>query len=425
MPGHKGMGTLGVEALDITEISGADSLFAPDGIILESERNASTVFGCPTYYSTEGSSLCIRAMVYLTAMHAKERGTRPLLWAARNAHKTFLSAISLLDVDVEWQDDAPTLSYLSSTVDATLLDERLACAPQKPTALYLTSPDYLGGMTDVRAVADVCHRHGVLLLVDNAHGAYLRFSTPSRHPIDLGADLVCDSAHKTLPVLTGGAYLHVGHGLAEHFPTYIVKNALALFASTSPSYLILQSLDAVNPQLATTFSASLADILPAIKALRETLTENGWETFGEEPMKLTLMPKSYGYRGDEVAERLQARGIECEFCDPDHIVFMLTPQIGTVGLKALQSALLALPRRDTLTELPPVRSPKKRCLSPREAILSPCERLPVCQCKGRVLAAASVSCPPAVPIVLSGEEIDEDALSAFAYYGITHCDVVK
>ena len=425
MPGHKGVGTLGVEARDITEIQGADSLFDADGIILESERNASTVFGCPTYYSTEGSSLCIRAMLYLARLDAKQHGKDPLILAGRNAHKTFLSAVALLDVAVEWIDSTTESSYLSCKLTPKQLETRLACANQRPTALYLTSPDYLGNVADLSAISAICRRYGVLLLVDNAHGAYLKFLSPSHHPIDLGADLVCDSAHKTLPVLTGGAYLHVGNSVADRFSVHAVKNAMSLFASTSPSYLILQSLDAANPMLADSFGTQLVKTTPYITAVRKELTAGGWSVCGDEPMKLTLLTKPYGYRGDTVAAHLRTNGIECEFCDPDHIVFMFTPQIGAKGIRALRDTLLALSQRHAITELPPARTPKRRRISPREALLSPFERLPIGDCVGRVLASTGVSCPPAVPIVLPGEEIDEDALLAFAYYGITHCDVVK
>ena len=107
MPGHKGRGPLGVEALDITEIPGADSLYEASGVIRESEENASHLFGCPTLYSTEGSSLCIRAMLYLTLLHAKAQGRKPRIVAGRNAHKTFLSAAALLDLDVVWLNTAP------------------------------------------------------------------------------------------------------------------------------------------------------------------------------------------------------------------------------------------------------------------------------------------------------------------------------
>ena len=101
MPGHKGVGDL-CEALDITEFDGADSLFEADGIILESEKNASLLFGANTFYSTEGSSLCIRAIVYMLSLYAKELGKKPLILAGRNAHKAFISALSLTDADACW-----------------------------------------------------------------------------------------------------------------------------------------------------------------------------------------------------------------------------------------------------------------------------------------------------------------------------------
>ena len=110
-----------------------------------------------------------------------------------------------------------------------------ACDPL-PDAVYVTSPDYLGHVLDVEGLARACHARGVALLVDAAHGAYLHFLSPSRHPMDLGADLCCASAHKTLPAVTGAAYLHVRDArLAER-----ARDALSLFGSTSPSWLILQ-----------------------------------------------------------------------------------------------------------------------------------------------------------------------------------------
>ena len=276
MPGHKGVDVLGCEARDITEVCGADSLYEADGIICESECNASELFGCPTYYSTEGSSLCIRAMLYLACLQAKSRGVeRPLIVAGRNAHKTFLSAAALLDFDVEWLYPDETYSYLACNVTIEAV-ERMLTAERRPDAVYLTSPDYLGNMADIENIAALCHRYGVLLIVDNAHGAYLKFLPESRHPIDLGADLVCDSAHKTLPVLTGGAYLHVSPRVSERFPTDTVKDALALFGSTSPSYLILQSLDKVNSLLSdAAYIERLTCLSSHVEACREQLILRG------------------------------------------------------------------------------------------------------------------------------------------------------
>ena len=116
MPGHKGIGTLGFEHLDITEIEGADSLYEANGIIKESEDNASRLFGCDTYYSTEGSSLCIRAMMYLITLYAKERKIKPFVLAGRNSHKTFLTACAMLDVDVSWLYPDENTSYLSCSI---------------------------------------------------------------------------------------------------------------------------------------------------------------------------------------------------------------------------------------------------------------------------------------------------------------------
>ena len=423
MPGHKGRGPLGVEALDITEIPGADSLYEASGVIRESEENASRLFGCPTLYSTEGSSLCIRAMLYLALMHAKERGRKPRIVAGRNAHKTFLSAAALLDLDVIWLNPGPGDSYLSCSVSADALDAVLD-GMNAPAAVYLTSPDYLGNTVDIAAIAEVCHRRDVLLLVDNAHGAYLRFLPDSRHPIDLGADLCCDSAHKTLPVLTGGAYLHLSPA-APQLCHAQARTALALFGSTSPSYLILQSLDAVNLALGSGYRENLARFAAEVEALKARLIEKGWLLQGDEPLKLTLRAKPRGCTGVELAQALEAENIVCEFADPDFLVLMLTPEIGSDGLDRLEAALDALPLRPAIQDEPPVFQSAARALSIREAALSPCETLPVERCLGRVLAAATVGCPPAVPILVCGERIDEHALACFRYYGIETCTVVR
>ena len=442
MPGHKGGSLLGFEAYDITEVAGADSLYEADGIIRESEANASLLFGCPTYYSTEGSSQCIRAMLYLVAMHARAGGqTRPLILAGRNAHKTLLSAVALLDLDVEWLYPENSGGYLSCPISPEGLNQeivRLSRAGTRPAAVYLTSPDYLGNVADIRALSAVCREQGVLLLVDNAHGAYLRFLSPSRHPMDLGADLCCDSAHKTLPVLTGGAYLHVGAHVAALFREQ-AKQALSLFGSTSPSYLILQSLDMANAVMADNeFMPALQAAAQRVEACRRALAAHGWsarhgdESLSEplneplnEPLKLTVFPRSYGYTGDEVADYLRGHGIECEFADPDHMVFMITPAITENDLAKVTEALLALPRREATMATPPRMVRPRRIMTVREALLSPAEACPVRDCVGRVLAAATVGCPPAVPIVACGEVIDEGCIACFDYYGIETCMVVR
>lgn len=409
MPGHKGVGPLGVERLDITEISGADSLYEAEGIIAESERNASALFGCPTFYSTEGSSQCIRAMLHLATCGKKGR-----IAAARNVHKTFLSAAALLGIDIDWLYCQNDHSYLSCLIDSNTLESYLGNCRDLPDAVYVTSPDYLGNMLDIGALSQICHRYGVLLLVDNAHGAYLRFLPESLHPMDLGADICCDSAHKTLPVLTGGAYLHIRDKKFYE----LAKNALALFGSTSPSYLILQSLDWANIYLSQDFSDQLEIFVQDMAQCKSRLKEMGYQLVGNEPMKLTLAPKNYGYRGFELAQILRNEGIECEFSDPDFIVFMPAVSNGNHCLDSLENILSRLERKEPVCEHPPVLSVSASQISVRQALLAPAKQISVENALGYVLATPSVGCPPAIPIAICGERICQEHIDAFTYYGI-------
>jgi len=417
MPGHKGEPLTGFERLDLTEIDGADSLYEAEGIIAESEKNAGELFGADTFFSTEGSSLSIRAMLYLLMLHT---GGRMRILAGRNAHKTFLSAAALLDLDVDWLYGGE--SYLACAIDAESLERTLAAVHYD--AVYITAPDYLGNTADIAAIADACHRHGARLLVDNAHGAYLNFLPESRHPMALGADICCDSAHKTLPALTGAAYLHLSRRLPASFREN-AKRAMALFGSTSPSYLILQSLDAVNAYLADGYSERLAEFAARMEQTRDFLRGRGFSLVGDEPLKLTVKTKSYGYTGTELAEILRSNAIECEFADPDHLVLMATPETGHAGLSRLETALSAVERRAEIADAPPKLSQPARVMSIREAMLSPAEIVPARESAGRILAAATVGCPPAVPIVVSGERIGTDAVECFGYFGIDSCVVIK
>lgn len=424
MPGHKGRNVLGLEQADITEIPGADVLYHPTGIILESERNAAALFGTGrTVYSTEGSSLPIRAMVYLTALYAASLGKRPLIAAGRNAHKVFITAAALLDVDVAWLYPENGGNLLSCEITPEGLDGYLKNTRELPAAVYITSPDYLGNMADVGGLSKVCRKFGCLLLVDNAHGAYLNFLPESRHPMALGADLCCDSAHKTLPVLTGGAYLHISGSAPELF-SLAADQAMALFASTSPSYLILQSLDKANEALFSSWVEALHRAAGEWEKVKARLRIFGYSLAGQEPLKLTILPKDYGYTGDELSRILEEKNVFCEFSDPDHLVLMLPVEYDPELPDRLTEAFLKIPRREAISIPAPALHRAETVLRPHDALFLPSRMVPAAEAAGRIMADPTVSCPPAIPVVCSGERIEEWAVETMEYYGITQVRVV-
>lgn len=429
MPGHKGKGFLGCEYLDITEVNGADSLYEADGIIAESEANVTEIFGTGrTVYSTEGSSQCIRAMLYLAVLNWKKTampGQRPVIVAARNVHKAFVYAAALLDFDVQWlwpEGDMNSLCSCQASgemVKETLMN--LGVQGIIPAAVYLTSPDYLGQRQDIKEIAEVCHEYGTLLTVDNAHGAYLHFTKEAMHPIDLGADMCSDSAHKTLPVLTGGAYLQISKNVSEDIKKS-AKSAMALFGSTSPSYLTMISLDKCNEYLAGSYREELKGMAEKIEALKDELQNNGWNVTLGEPLKMTVqMPE--GLSGSDYARYLRECQVECEYADPDFIVFMFTTNNTKEDLQRIEDAfgenIYTYVNKDKLR---PAKCEK--IISIREAVFAQHEEMAVEDAVGRICASPAVSCPPAIPIVVSGEKIDENAINLFKYYGISNVDVV-
>lgn len=428
MPGHKGVSFLGCEKMDITEISGADELYDAEGIIAESEENATRLFGFgKTLYSTEGSSQCIRTMLFLALQQAERRAERPVVLAARNAHKAFLYSCALLDLDVEWlmPEEGERSSLCTCPITAAQVAKRLAELERKSFAVYITAPDYLGYRPDIKALAAVCKEASIPLLVDNAHGAYLKFLQPSLHPIDLGAAMSCDSAHKTLPVLTGGAYLQLSEEWAEKIGGQ-AKKAMELFGSTSPSYLILQSLDKCNEYLAEGYPEKLNQTIERVNRLKDVLRKQGWEIMDGDPLKLTIFTGKMGYTGEEAAEALRKNGVECEFADLDGVVLMATPENREGDFAKVASALGSLPPKKEKPGIiqMPLTLPKQK-MTIREAIFSQWEEVDCEDAVGRICASPCVSCPPAIPIAASGEEITEEMAALFRAYGVEKIKVVK
>lgn len=422
MPGHKGIGELGCEQYDITEISGADVLYSADGIINESENNLTALYGTEhSFYSTQGSTLAICAMLFLATKGSK----RPRILAARNVHTAFVKAAALLDLEVEWLYPERQEHLCACEISAKQLESTLSNMSELPCAVYVTSPDYLGNMLDISSLSAVCREYGQPLLVDNAHGAYLKFLEKDLHPITLGAAMCADSAHKTLPVLTGGAYLHI----SKDFPGYATnaRKALSLFASTSPSYLTLSSLDLCNRELAEGFVDNLTKICAAVEALKFEIKDNGFCIEDSEPLKIVINAKKSGTTTEKIAKALRSSNIEPEFVDNEYVVLMPSAE---TKQDDLEKTLNALKKVDTSSKNNFENAnlfPKthEKVMSIREAIFAESKRVKTDEAEGKICAAPTVSCPPAVPIVVSGERITKADIELFKFYGVNDIDVVK
>ena len=420
MPGHKGRGPLGCEPWDITEIAGADALYEASGILAESEANSAALFGSRrTLYSTEGSSQCIRAMVHL-AVTCRGAGREPLLLAARNVHKAFVQAAALTDAEVRWLwPEGGTESLMSCGITPAVLDLALAEHPGC-CGVYVTSPDYLGQRQDIRGLAAVCRGREVPLLVDNAHGAYLHFLPEPCHPLDLGAAMCCDSAHKTFPVLTGGAYLHIAEGASEEIAAQ-AKSAMALYGSTSPSYLTLASLDACNAMLAGDYRERLALAQGQLARVRDILRAAGWDAAESDPLRITI-------RGDsaEAVARLRASGAEPEYAGADALVLLFAPEQLPEAGERVTYILGRNPRRGAgEPAFPGYGAAPEQAMRIREAVFAPQEFVPAAVSRGRIAAAPTCSCPPAVPVVMPGERITEEMARLLEFYGYEQVCVVK
>lgn len=421
MPGHKGRaGAVPLSALyplDITEIKGADSLFESEGMIAESERNTAALYGSKaSVYSAGGSTLCIQAMLALM----KQENRRII--AVRNVHRAFLNAAALLGLDVEWLYPDYSGGILSGEIDPGKA-ERLLAASSAPACLYVTSPDYTGKMADIRVLSELCRRYGARLLVDNAHGAHLAFFEENLHPIALGADLCCDSAHKMLPALTGAAVLHTSR---EEYASGL-KQAMSLFGSTSPSYLIMASLDLCNRYISEEIRRDIAENLPRLAEIRRRFSDRLIFVEGD-PFHITIMAEESGYSGNELAELLRTDGVECEYADEQLLILLMSPlcrmEDFTRLSAKLKGALEKASRRTERSSLPAL-VPAKRVMSIREAAFAPAEELPVDSAVGRICASVKVPCPPAIPIAVSGELITKEHSELFKAYGISRVLVVR
>ncbi|MBR4934798.1 MAG: amino acid decarboxylase, partial [Anaerotignum sp.] len=203
------------------------------------------------------------------------------------------------------------------------------------------------------------------------------------------------------------------------------KKAMEIFGSTSPSYLIMQSLDKCNEYLADEYPEKLQAAVEKVSAVKAFLQKQGWKVMDGDPLKLTVFTGKMGYTGQEVAELLRENGVECEFADLDAVVLMATPENSDRDFEKVLSVFTSLPAKE---EIKPMQMPlflPKQKMKIRDAMFSVWEEVDCQDAVGRICASPCVSCPPAIPIAASGEEITAAMVELFLAYGIETIQVVK
>ena len=372
MPGHKGKapdflpeGFKETYRYDITEITGADDLYAPSGIIKESEENASEIFGAKTFYSPEGSSLSVKAMIYLALKHyernsdsnteaaaSKSNGIllknkpAPYIITVGTCHKSFFHATGLLNIETERIENRNHSGTQNAGDLLPEIQKILSGKKAAPIGLYVPCPDYFGNIINLKELKSILSGMNIPLLVDAAHGAYFKFLDKEKyaeytHPVDGGADLSCTSAHKTLPTLTGAAYLHINESFLDVYP--LAKHAMEIFGSSSPSYLILASLDAFNAEAAK-YKEDLSKTCVRIEKLKNELSGMGFHIKKSDPLRIVVL-KDELRSGKDFASSLRKHRCEYECFDDGYVILMLTPYNSEADLSRIREAFETVKNR--------------------------------------------------------------------------------
>ena len=409
MPGHKGRAPFpcpDLYALDTTELPVTDNLWKPENAVREAEERYAEAAGAGcSLFLTGGSTAGVHAMLQL---YAREGDTVLL---PRSAHLSAVNGCILGGLDAAWIPARQTADGRVYTAEADVLSA-LETHPEAK-ALLLTRPDYFGGCIPLTRIAGAAHARGIRLLVDEAHGAHLPWMASPPSAGALGADAWVQSAHKTLPALTGSAVLH----LRDPEDRSRALTLLTREQSSSPSYLLVRSVDDARAWMEMRGRERLAATVDAVRALRERLPGMGladartlWDETGYafDPTRLVIdAPEG----GTALEKALAARGIDIEMADERRAVLIFTAMDTPEDIAAVGEALASLPHEPAARSAQPVPRglPEKR-MTPRAAAMARTESVPLAEAAGRVCAAAVGVYPPGIPLFVPGEVLDGEGL---------------
>lgn len=443
MPGHKRNMPEEIDLLreaagmDITEIEGFDNLHCPEGILKEAQERAARVFGAEeTFFLVNGSTAGI-----LTAVSAAvNEGGRII--AARNCHKSVYHAIFLrkLNPVFLFPDRVPVYG-IADAVTPEQVEKALTEYPDAG-AVLITSPTYDGVVSDVKAIGDIAHRFGVPLIVDAAHGAHFGFASGwPESPVRLGADLVIQSLHKTLPSLTQTALLHVNGSLVD---LEKVRMYEGIYQTSSPSYLLMGSMDACvrlmeeqGRRIMEEFSKRLdrfeekTSCLQTLRLMNRDLPEKGrMKAFDRG--KLLIWTGNGKLTGNFLYKELLNRYyLQMEMACDTYVTAIATPWDTDRGLERLAQALLETDRRAGKREEDgESREEQKadyengtgfwpepeRARPLHEAQLSERHSCPLEKAAGGISGVYVNLYPPGIPLVIPGEILTEEVINLIEKY---------
>lgn len=420
MPGHKQGQMPGLLSnwlgatlhYDQTEVSGLDDVHAPDGPIKKSERLVAALYGTKaTYFTTNGSSAGLVASLLASADIGAE------VIVPRNAHKAVLAGIILADL---WPHFVPPVFHdgYELGIMATSLRTALAAFP-KVQAVVLLNPTYEGVTCDLDQLVNIAKAAHCKVIVDEAHGAHFLFhSALPGSAVRSQADWVVQSAHKTLTALTGAAWVH---RLNDDFDDELLRSRLNLVQSTSPSWLLLGSLDLAQHELRLHGQAWLEQAIEKANELTAAILQNTplglWTVpagglYRQDPLKINLLTAASGQSGYAVASHLEQHGFYVEMAKPHAVLLMLTLGDAALKIDPLVQCLAELPQvMHAGVSLPPPPPVPPLLLRPRQAYLARTCRVTQTEAQGRIAARPVYAYPPGAPLVYPGEQLDQGVLA--------------
>lgn len=408
MPGHKAdrkrFPLFKDAALDITELSFADCLENPDGLIAAAESDCAEILGAKrSFFLTDGSSSGIFAMLYAV----KRRGGKIVI--ARGAHKSVYNACAVLGIEpyiLKGNElDGIALPPAAAEIEDIFKKEK------DVAAVLATSPDYYGNISDYAALRKICDRYGKLLLVDGAHGAYLKFDPDAAHRYaGEYADAWVDGAHKTLPTLTQGALLNVNR--EDLIPD--LREGAGVFRTTSPSYPIMASIEYGVKYLSENGGQLIDAVKREFSLMKMRLKKRGVLFYeGSETLQFSVDFGGMGICPYLAEEQLEKRRIYPEMNDGRYILFYLSPLTRTHHLARLERAIRRIAKMRSLKDTYDAK-PEQVCgikkFSYLAALAFRKESVPIAQAAGRIAARNAGATPPCFPVVVAGEQITEQAV---------------